>query len=164
MIVYIIAGTKVTAHAVVPAHVPDDNIAVRSAEELLSSPLSGAQLVAVWNALPGVTTVAKFADRRSGVRRLWTAFTKLPIDEPPPVRRRHKATQDSKLEHPSSKQAQVIALLRRPEGATIEVLMAATGWQCHTVRGAIAGALKTKLGLAVLSEKTEAGRTYRIAD
>ena len=41
--------------------------------------------------------------------------------------------------------------------------MAATGWQRHTVRGTIAGALKKKLGLAILSEKTAAGRTYRIA-
>ena len=59
----------------------------------------------------------------------------------------------------------MIALLRRPEGASVEELTAATGWQAHTVRGAIFAALKKKLGLDVKSEKVEGrGRTYRIAD
>jgi hypothetical protein len=62
-----------------------------------------------------------------------------------------------------SKQAQLIAMLRRPEGASIEEIVAAFGWQAHTVRGAIAGALKKKLGLDVTSEKVEGrGRVYRI--
>jgi hypothetical protein len=62
-----------------------------------------------------------------------------------------------------SKQAQMIALLRRPEGATIAEIAEATGWQPHTVRGAIAGALKKKLGLTVTSEKPEGGeRRYRV--
>ena len=65
---------------------------------------------------------------------------------------------------PASKQAQVIALLRRPEGATLEALMEATGWRRHTVRGAISGALKKKLGLAVAAETAPGrGRVYRIA-
>ena len=55
-------------------------------------------------------------------------------------------------------------MLRAPEGATIEEIVAATGWQPHTVRGALAGALKKKLGLEVTSEKVEGrGRVYRIA-
>ena len=63
-----------------------------------------------------------------------------------------------------TKQATLIAMLRAPEGATIEEIMAATGWQSHTVRGAMAGALKKKLGLEVTSEKVEGrGRVYRIA-
>ena len=63
-----------------------------------------------------------------------------------------------------SKQAQLIAMLQRPEDATIEGITTAFGWQAHTVRGAIAGALKKKLGLIVISEKVEGrGRTYRIA-
>jgi len=64
----------------------------------------------------------------------------------------------------NSKQAQVIAMLQRPEGATIAQLCEATGWQAHTVRGTLAGALKKKLGLTVVSEKLEGGeRVYRIA-
>jgi hypothetical protein len=56
-------------------------------------------------------------------------------------------------------------MLRRPEGATIAQICDATGWQTHTVRGTFAGALKKKLGLAVLSEKVEGrGRVYRIAE
>ena len=61
-----------------------------------------------------------------------------------------------------TKQAQLIAMLRRKEGATIAQIVAATGWQPHTVRGAFAGALKKKLGLTVTSEKVEGTRVYRI--
>jgi len=62
-----------------------------------------------------------------------------------------------------SKQAQLIEMLKAPEGATIDEIVAAFGWQPHTVRGAIAGALKKKLGLEVTSEKVEGrGRIYRI--
>jgi Protein of unknown function (DUF3489) len=54
-------------------------------------------------------------------------------------------------------------MLRASEGASIEEIVAATGWQPHTVRGAIAGSLKKKLGLEVSSEKVEGrGRIYRI--
>ena len=63
-----------------------------------------------------------------------------------------------------SKQAKLIEMLRRPEGASIEEIVVAFGWQAHTVRGAIAGALKKKLGLDVRSEKIDGrGRVYRIA-
>jgi hypothetical protein len=63
-----------------------------------------------------------------------------------------------------TKQAKVFAMLRRKEGATIAQIVAATGWQPHTVRGAFAGALKKKLGLTVTSEKVESGkRIYRLA-
>ncbi len=63
----------------------------------------------------------------------------------------------------NSKQAQVIAMLKRPEGATIAQICAATGWQAHTVRGTFAGAFKKKLGLTITSSK-ESGteRIYKI--
>jgi len=62
-----------------------------------------------------------------------------------------------------TKQAQLIAMLRAPEGATIDEIVAATNWAPHTVRGAISGALKKKLGLNVTSEKIEGrGRNYKI--
>ena len=62
-----------------------------------------------------------------------------------------------------TKQAQLVALLRN--GATINEMAAATGWQSHTVRGAMAGALKKRLGLTIVSAKVEErGRVYRIAD
>lgn len=63
-----------------------------------------------------------------------------------------------------SKQAHLIGMLKRPDGASIEEIVGAFGWQAHTVRGAIAGALKKKLGLTVTTEKIEGrGRVYRIA-
>jgi len=62
-----------------------------------------------------------------------------------------------------TKQAQIIALLQRPEGASIAEIVAATGWQAHTARGAISGALKKKLGLPVTAEKVEGrGMCYRL--
>ena len=62
-----------------------------------------------------------------------------------------------------TKQAMMIELLKRPGGATLAEIVEATGWQAHTVRGAMAGALKKKLGLTVTSEKDEVrGRVYRL--
>ena len=63
-----------------------------------------------------------------------------------------------------TKQALLVGMLGRAEGATIDEIVAATGWQPHTVRGAFAGALKKRLGLTIASEKVEGrGRVYRIA-
>ena len=62
-----------------------------------------------------------------------------------------------------TKQAALVAMLQRPEGATIAEVVEATGWQPHTVRGALAGALKKRLGLTIVSEKVEGrGRVYRL--
>jgi len=63
---------------------------------------------------------------------------------------------------PKGKIAALIEMLRRSEGATVDAMMMATGWQKHSVRGAMSGAIKKDRGLAVTSEKTEAGRVYRI--
>ena len=63
-----------------------------------------------------------------------------------------------------SKQAQVLALLQRDEGATLQQMCALTNWQAHTMRGALAGAFKKKLGLTITSSKDAGGeRTYRLA-
>ena len=63
----------------------------------------------------------------------------------------------------NTKQAQIIAMLQRPEGATISQIVEATGWQPHTVRGTFAGAFKKKLGLRLSSSKDDHGqRVYRI--
>ena len=64
---------------------------------------------------------------------------------------------------PKGKLGDLVGLLRQDGGATLETMMAATGWQAHSVRGAISGAVKKKLGLAVLSEKVGEVRVYRIA-
>ena len=63
----------------------------------------------------------------------------------------------------NSKQAQVIAMLKRPEGATIAQICEATGWMPHTVRGTFAGVFKKKLGLQITSTKEAGGqRIYRV--
>ena len=65
----------------------------------------------------------------------------------------------------NSKQAQVIAMLRRPEGATIQQICETTGWQAHTVRGTFAGSFKKKLGLVIDSSKEAGGeRVYHVAN
>jgi hypothetical protein len=80
-----------------------------------------------------------------------------------------KGRNSSKSKQPrrrtGSKQAKLIEMLKRPNGATIEEIVKKFGWQAHTVRGALAGALKKKLSLKVLSEKAEGReRVYRIAE
>jgi hypothetical protein len=62
-----------------------------------------------------------------------------------------------------TKQAQIITLLQRPEGASIAEIVVATGWQAHSARGMISGALKKKLGLPVTSEKVDGrGTVHRL--
>jgi hypothetical protein len=64
------------------------------------------------------------------------------------------ASADKSTPRAGTKQAQLIELLKRPEGATVEQIAAATGWQHHTIRGAISGALKKKLALNVEATRT----------
>ena len=67
------------------------------------------------------------------------------------------------IQRAGTKQAQIIALLQRPEGATIAEIIAATAWQAHSARGVISGVLKKKLGLVVGSTKEDGrGSVYRI--
>jgi hypothetical protein len=61
-------------------------------------------------------------------------------------------------------QEALLVLLRRSEGATVAEMQAATGWQPHSVRGALSGLIRKKLGHEVMSAKEERGRVYRIAD
>jgi hypothetical protein len=74
-----------------------------------------------------------------------------------------KSEKSPEVARQGTKQVLLIDLLKRKRGGTIDEIVAATGWQAHSVRGAISGTLKKKLGLAVTSEKLEGrGRVYRI--
>jgi len=101
----------------------------------------------------GVTLIATNAGLSSiGIETESTAAE--PID---------KAAHKTRMPRTGTKQATLIAMLRAPDGATIDEIVAATGWQKHTARGAMSGALKKRLGLTITSEKEERGRVYRIA-
>ena len=151
MTLYVIRGDSVTAHAAPPAIISEGELILQSIEDLEVSGLSKAELTAIWNALPGTAKLAKFKDRKTAAQRLWVAFAELPVEAP-----------GSTTARAASKQAQVIDLFRRDEGATVAEVIAATGWQPHTVRGIVSGTLKKKLGLTVVSAKEERGRVYRI--
>jgi hypothetical protein len=62
----------------------------------------------------------------------------------------------------ATKSAQILAMLRDRAGTTIAAMVAATGWQQHSVRGFLAGVVRKKLGLTLTSEPGERGRTYRV--
>ena len=78
-----------------------------------------------------------------------------------PAKRTAKPTAAPTPPPPSGKLSTMVELLRRPDGATIAQLVEATGWQSHSLRGAIAGALK-KRGFTATSEKADGVRTYRL--
>ena len=67
------------------------------------------------------------------------------------------------ITQPKGKIATLVELLSQSDGTSIGQMMDATGWQAHSVRGALSGAIKKGLGLPVVSEKTDAGRRYRIS-
>lgn len=141
------------------------------------------RLVKIWNGFAGVPPfgdlkpVKKFTDRKTAVSRIWRAIQALtPTVAPhlaPAAPRQAKAAKEakpkgdaagSKEAREGSKKAVVLELLRRPEGATLADIMSATGWQAHSVRGFISGALGKKMGLTVESFKSADGaRGYRIA-
>ena len=152
MRIYIIGNDGITLCREPPATVNKGEVAVASREELHAAGLSGKRLLALWNALPGVEKQTKVGDRDRLIDQLWSAIEAMPDPEPP---------SDAKRQ---SKQDEVIAMLRRPEGATVDEVASATGWQRHTVRGVFSGTLKKKLGLTIASAKEERGRVYRIAE
>jgi hypothetical protein len=80
------------------------------------------------------------------------------------VLRKRPAASSKPAARPGTKHARVIAMLRKPAGATIARIMAATDWQQHSVRGFLAGVVRKKLGLNLVSDQTDKGRVYRIKD
>jgi hypothetical protein len=138
------------------------------------------RLVQLWNSFAGVTPfddlkpVKKFTDRKTAVARVWKAIQRLnaaPAPQAPNVapkdnrsRQAAKAEDGAPTAREGSKKALVLEMLRRPEGATLQEIMSATGWMAHSVRGFLSGSLSKKMGLTVESAKSDGGaRVYRIA-
>ena len=150
----------------------------------------GKRLVEIWNSLTGVTPVKKFTSTKVGVGRIWDAIQGLgdSVDSAPETAeteaqqkpdvapeetpaskkttRAKKAPTSAAVANGArqgSKTATVLELLKRKGGATAQELMDATGWQPHSVRGFISGTVGKKMGLVVVSTKSESGeRTYSI--
>jgi hypothetical protein len=116
-----------------------------------SSPESEAPLeVALFEALGGEATLAM------GNAPVGAATSEHPADE------EAVAPQKRKLRD-GTKQARVIDLLKRPEGATLTQIMEATGWQMHTARSVLSRTIQKDLGIALVSEKaTDSDRIYRV--
>jgi hypothetical protein len=138
------------------------------------------RLVQIWNSFAGVAPfddlkpVKKFTDRKTAVARVWKAIQRLDAapapqaaDVAPQAKMPSKAVKASDAAptaREGSKKAIVIDLLKRPNGASLRDIMAATDWQAHSVRGFISGSLTKKMGLNVESFKRPDGeRAYRIA-
>jgi len=144
-----------------------------------------SRLVDIWNSIPGNTEVSKFADGKKAIARIWKAIQPLAGHAQPseseakpkkavkgakPAKKAEgakKARSAKKAAGPGSertnKKADVIAMMQRAKGATLDEIVKATGWQRHTVRGFVS-ILGSKGGEKIESSKNAAGaRTYRIA-
>jgi hypothetical protein len=136
--------------------------------------------VELWNSFAGVVPftdlkpVKKFTDRKTAVSRIWRAVQALrpapaqhaapKAPAAPQATTETKADRKARTPRENSKKAIVLELLRRPDGATIADIMAATEWQAHSVRGFLSGSLAKKMGLNIESTKRADGvRIYRIA-
>lgn len=150
-----------------------------------------SRLVQIWNTFAGAVPfddlkpVKKFTDRKTAVARIWAAIQRLADTvapqgaqeapeakastrkataakkAPQTAKGAEEATPEKPAAREGSKKAQVLELIRRPNGATIKEIQAATDWQAHSVRGFISGAVVKKMGLKVESVKRDDGeRAY----
>ncbi|MGQ9919549.1 MAG: DUF3489 domain-containing protein [Bryobacteraceae bacterium] len=162
--------------------IPEDQARFASEKELmkLAANWPAERLVEIWNGFAGVPPfsdlkpVKRFTDRKTAVARVWRAVQALTPTAAPRAadvaleaaksRRTQTPDKDAAPEaREGSKKAIVLELLRRPEGATLADIQAATSWQAHSVRGFLSGALGKKMGLTVESVKTPDGaRSYRL--
>ncbi len=110
---------------------------------------------------PIAVKTAKYATKRKTASKVQTEAGKAKPPNPAkmPLSKLSPVTSSGRSD---SKQAKVLASLRAPAGTTIDAMMQATGWQQHSVRGFLAGVVRKKLSLNLVSEAGEDGRVYRI--
>lgn len=181
---------NITCHATKEEAAAVESPARFSSEKQLAAIVkakSPAQVLEIWNSLPGVVPVNKFKDRTTAAARIWKAIQSLGdagvntlLDEPADVaaelapeaetaapakakaRRAKKeptAAGEGKAPREGSKTSRVIEMLKREGGATLEEIMTEMGWQQHTTRALMSagGSLTKKHGITVVSTKNEAG-------
>jgi hypothetical protein len=167
------SDNNITAHAEKPTTTEGmEAFATEKAFHAMAAKWPANRLIDIWNTLPGVVPVKRFTDRKCAASRIWKQIQSL---SPAPAQQAaHKPPKKAKgtkaqpaadaaaTARDGSKKAEVIALMRRADGATLTEVMTATGWQKHTVRGFVAGALK-KMGLTVEStRRDDQERVYHI--
>jgi hypothetical protein len=182
---------NITAHAGLPAGA-DESQSFSNQKELakLTGEWPISRLIDTWNSFAGVAPfddlkpVKKFTSRKSAVARIWKAIERLspdaaqPAEPVAPVKVKAKKSPTKSKRHDTarpgakraantaregSKKAEVLELMRRKQGATLDAIMKLTGWQAHTVRGFVSGTLIKKLGLKIESFRSEEKeRTYRV--
>ena len=178
------AENNITVHASAKAAPKTEGIETFTSEKALAELAAAwpaSRLVDIWNSLAGVTPVKKFTDRKKAVARIWKAIQNLGEAEAPqsayvapeeaPAKKKASrakkaptAATKAQGSREGSKTANVLELLRRKGGVTARELMTATGWQAHSVRGFISGTVGKKMGLTVISAKSDDGeRTYSLA-
>jgi Protein of unknown function (DUF3489) len=99
---------------------------------------------------------------RNSVRQMIARVPLKPVAKPAAHQQPQSAPQPTVSRE--SKKARIIAMLRAPGGATIEAMARAAKWQPHSVRGFLAGVVRKKLGLSLVSADGENARVYRITD
>ena len=142
---YIIRDDKVEVLTQVPASVDAEVVLIQSIRDLDQKRFPLSRLLTIWNALPGIEPITRFRDRKVAVKHLWKALEALPMGA-----------------SGTSKQDRVIAMLQRPNGASIDDLMAATGWQRHSVRGVLSGVVRKKRGLKITTVREGKQLLYRV--
>ena len=122
----------------------------------MSTPKSKRQIPARPNSskTAGRSRAAQMTARKTAKRKAGTK---------PEIGQQHRSS-TSQTGRVESKQARIIAMLQAPSGATIDAMAHATGWQQHSVRGFLAGVIRKKLGLNLVSAVAENRRIYRITD
>jgi hypothetical protein len=184
------AENNITAHDGLPTGA-DQSLTFTTQKELakLTAEWPTSRLVEVWNSFAGVAPfdklkpVKKFTDRKAAVARIWDAVQVLAASEAdtaqpaatvapskgrskkPAAKAKRPAPKPkaAKMPREGSKKEEVLAMMRRAKGVTLDEIMKATGWQKHTVRGFVS-ILCSKHGVTVESTKSDAGeRTYKVA-
>jgi hypothetical protein len=159
------AESRITARAATNIPKLDHSFADPKELARLVASWPGKRLVEIWNKLPHTKKVLRFTDRNTAIQRIWEA-----VQEMAPSPRKQSAasgrTRAPAKTNPfgardGTKSGRIMALLMRPSGATLQDIMAETGWQAHSVRGFISGQSR-RLGFRIKSFKQGEKRVYRI--